>query len=93
MRIFKMIEADKWPSYRNLLKEYGPVLGNEHPVLAYMMNNEDSLKKVHNFKNIYMFISKILKASHFKITRNYAKVTSLRTFVNEYFNDDLEVRE
>lgn len=39
MRIFKMIEADKWPSYHNLLKEYGPVLGNEHPVLAFMMNN------------------------------------------------------
>jgi len=51
------------------------------------------LKKVHNFKNIYMFISKILKTAHFKITRNYAKTTSLRTFIHEYFNDDPDIRE
>ncbi len=38
-----------------------------------------------------MFISKVLKSAHFKITRDYAKKTSLKNFLNEYFPEDMEI--
>ena len=58
-----------------------------------MNNHEEAIKRVRSFKIIYIFISKILKAAHFKITRQYAKETSLQNFVQEFLGESPDVLE